>query len=226
MDNTVSKRCMAATQPDKTLQRQLCTLTKSMPSRLVEKISACLCRSSTITEYEFQHIQAPATDIQKASQLLLTIHRKGPRACQLFFKCLAVCNPSLFETVTGCTVNAADLDHHHHSEDISCSETTAAVPPYIINIHNSSLSHCIIGNNNDLCCQFSQAQLANDKEEDMQRPDQEVTAEDPTETPSIQVKDSTVEFVIIGDNNYMNVGCSLDSDEQEEQESELEDSEG
>uniref|UniRef100_A0A3B1JF16 Si:dkey-29h14.10 n=1 Tax=Astyanax mexicanus TaxID=7994 RepID=A0A3B1JF16_ASTMX len=179
----------------KTLQRQLCTLAKSMPSRLVEKISACLCRSSTITEYEFQHIQAPATDIQKASQLLLTIHRKGPRACQLFFKCLAVCNPSLFETVTGCT-------------------TTAAVPPYIINIHNSSLSHCIIGNNNDL------------KEEDMQRPDQEVTAEDPTETPSIQVKDSTVEFVIIGDNNYMNVGCSLDSDEQEEQESELEDSEG
>ncbi|XP_072535108.1 uncharacterized protein [Salminus brasiliensis] len=226
MDLSVSKCCMAATPPDKTLKRQLSTLSKVMSSSLVGKISTCLCQSHILTEYDVQLIHSSATDTLKASQLLLTLLRKGPSACQLFFKCLAVCNPSLFKTTTGCTVNTADLDHFH-SEDMSCSETTGAVSPYIINIHNSSLNNCIIGNNNGLCSRLSQSDITNvEKVEDMQRPDQQVAAEDSAETSYIQVKSSNVEFVIIGDNNYMSIGNSQDSEEQEEQESELEDSEG
>ncbi|XP_036449851.1 uncharacterized protein si:dkey-29h14.10 [Colossoma macropomum] len=224
MDTTVSDRCMAAT-PDKTLRRQLGTLSKCMSASLVGRISTCLCRSRILTEYEVQLIQTQGTDTQKASQLLLTVLRKGSRACQLFFKCLAVCSPSLFETVTGCTVRAADVDHYHFEDD-NCSETNGAVPPYIINIHNSSLTNCIIGNNNDLCCLLSRTDVTNDKLEDMQRPDQQMVAQDPTEAPSIQVQSSHVEYVIIGDNNYMSIGSNEESGEQEQRESELEDSEG
>ncbi|XP_017557496.1 uncharacterized protein si:dkey-29h14.10 [Pygocentrus nattereri] len=224
MDTTASNRCMAVT-PDKTLRRQLGSLSKRMSACLVERISACLCRSGILTEYEVQLIQTPGTDVHKASQLLLTVLRKGSRACQLFFKCLAVCSPSLFETVTGCTVRPTDVDHYHSEDDI-CSETAGALPPYIINIHNSSLTNCIIGNNNGLCCLLSRTGVTNDKLEDIQRPDQQMAAPDPTEAPSIQVQSSQVEYVIIGDNNYMSVGSNEESGEQEETESEPEDSEG
>ncbi|KAL6489426.1 hypothetical protein MHYP_G00031670 [Metynnis hypsauchen] len=224
MDTIASNRCMAVT-PDKTLRRQLGSLSKCMSACLVGRISTCLCRSGVLTEYEVQLIQSPGTDTQKASKLLLTVHHKGSRACQLFFKCLAVCSPSLFQTATGCTVRATDVDHYHFEDDI-CSETPGAVPPYIINIHNSSLTNCIIGNNNGLCCLLSRTDVTNDKLEDLQRPDQQVAAPDPTEAPSIQVQSSHVEYVIIGDNNYMSAGSNEESGEQEEIESELEDSEG
>ncbi|KAI4905720.1 hypothetical protein NFI96_013078 [Prochilodus magdalenae] len=211
---------------DKTLRRQLSTLSKFMSACLVRQVSTCLCRSHILTEYEVQLIQTQATDTHKASHLLLTVLRKGSRACHLFFKCLGVCSPSLFEKVTGCTVRPMDIDHYHF-EDNTCSETgTGAVPPYIINIHNSSLTNCIIGNNNDMCCLHSRNEVSNDRGDNIQRPDQQMAVQDPTEGPSIQVKSSHVEYVIIGDNNYMSIGSNEESGEQEERESELEDSEG
>lgn len=42
---------------------------------------------------------------------------------------------------------------------------------------------------------------------------------DSTEAPNIQVESSNVEYVIIGDNNYMNIENSMDSEQQEETDS-------
>lgn len=49
---------------------------------------------------------------------------------------------------------------------------------------------------------------------------------DSKEAHNVQVESSNVEYVIIGDNNYMNVESSLDSEHQEETDSVPEDLEG
>ncbi|XP_066540119.1 caspase-1 [Hoplias malabaricus] len=218
---------MALTQPDKMLRHQLSKLSKTMSGCLVGKITTCLYRSHTLTEYEVQLIQTQATDMQKASTLILTLIRKGPRACQMFYKCLAVCNPSLTESITGCTAKTTGIDHNHFEDNIT-SETTGTVPPCIINIHNSSLSNCIIGNNNDLRSLYSQTDVSNEKLEDVHRPQQQEAAQDSSKASSVQMQSSNVNYVIIGDNNYMDVASFNDQGEQEEEEeeSELEDSEG
>lgn len=43
------------------------------------------------------------------------------------------------------------------------TEATGTVPPCVININNSSLNNCIIGNNNSLCCRVSQMGVVNGK---------------------------------------------------------------
>ncbi|XP_026863070.2 uncharacterized protein si:dkey-29h14.10 [Electrophorus electricus] len=225
MDITVSGRCKGVVTPEKTLQRQLSTLSKCMSACLVQKISTCLCRSSTLTDYDVQVIRSQATDTQKASQLVQAVIRKGRGSCQRFFKCLSVCSPSLYERVTGCTVSVTEEDHYH-LEDISIPETTGAIPPSIINIQNSLVTNCIIGSNNNLLSVLSQTHVAHDMIEDTQRADQQMTEQDPTQAHSIQVERSYVEFVIIGDNNYMRTGTNEDSGQQEQSESEPEGSEG
>ncbi|XP_076826792.1 uncharacterized protein LOC143473608 [Brachyhypopomus gauderio] len=222
MEITVSNSCSGLVPPEKTLQRQISTLSKSMSACLVQRISSCLCQSSTLTRYEVQLIQSQATDIQKASQLVQTLIRKGRRACQLFFKCLGVCEPSLFERVTGCVVTEED---HYHWEDISIPEKEAS-PPCIINIHNSSLANCIIGNNNDLYRVPSQTHVTNEKMEYAQRADQQMVEREPPHSPSIHLESSYVEYVIIGDNNYMSIETNQDWEQQGQGERETDDSEG
>lgn len=85
---------------DKVLQRELSTLSKRMPSCMVQQISDCLRRSRALTDYEVQVIRARVTDMQQAVCLLQTLLHKGRTSCLLFFQCLNACSPSLFHTVT------------------------------------------------------------------------------------------------------------------------------
>lgn len=71
-----------------------------MPSCMVQQISDCLRNSRALTDYEVQVIRAAVTDMQQATCLLQTLLRKGRTPCLLFFRCLYVCSPSLFHTVT------------------------------------------------------------------------------------------------------------------------------
>ncbi|XP_017339318.2 uncharacterized protein si:dkey-29h14.10 [Ictalurus punctatus] len=216
-----SNSSMTVISPDKVLKRELCTLSKRMPSCMVQQISDCLRNSRALTDYEVQVIRAAATDMQQATCLLQTLLRKGRTPCLLFFRCLYACSPSLFHTVTRGLVKVTDEDHHH-VEMSSFAEASGPVPSCVININNSSVSNCIIGNNNSLCCLLSQTDDINDAVEDTQRSQQRETP-DSSAAPNVQVEHSNVEYVIIGDNNYMNIESSLDSEDQEETDSVLED---
>ncbi|TSL82467.1 hypothetical protein Baya_6566 [Bagarius yarrelli] len=210
---------------EKVLQRELSTLSKRMSSCMVQQISDCLRYSHALTDYEVQVIRAGATDMQQAMRLLQTLLHKGRTACLLFFQCLNACSSSLFHTVTRGSVKVTD-EAHHHVEKSFFSEASAAVPPCVINIHNSSLNNCIIGNSNSLCCLLSQTDVNNDTVKHTESNHQHTETPKSTEAHSIQVKSSSVEYVIIGDNNYMNIESSLDSQPQEDTNSVPEDSEG
>ncbi|KAK3571696.1 hypothetical protein QTP86_016165 [Hemibagrus guttatus] len=225
MDVAAPNSRMRVVSADKVLKRELSTLSKSMPSCMVQQISDCLRCSRALTDYEVQVICSGATDMQKATHLLQTLLHKGRTACLRFFQCLNVCSPVLFHTVTKGLVKVTD-EAHHHVKKSSFSEATAAVPPCVININNSSLNNCIIGNNNSLCCLLSQTDVINDEVEHMERNHQHRETSESTESHNVQVESSNVEYVIIGDNNYMNVESSLGSQLQEEAESVQEDSEG
>ncbi|MCJ8728305.1 hypothetical protein PDJAM_G00002920 [Pangasius djambal] len=222
MDIVSSNSNMTVISPDKVLQRELSTLSKHMPSCMVQQISDCLRRSRALTDYEAQVICAGATDMQQATCLLQTLLHKGRTPCLLFFQCLNACSPSLFRTVTRGLVKVTD-EAHHHVEKSSFSEATGTVPPCVININNSSLSNCIIGNNNSLCCLLSQSDVIN---EEHTQGSQHRETPDSTEAHSVHVESSNVEYVIIGDRNCMNVESSLDSEHHEETDSVPEDLEG
>ncbi|XP_053478251.1 uncharacterized protein si:dkey-29h14.10 isoform X2 [Ictalurus furcatus] len=113
MNIVASNSSMTVISPDKVLKRELCTLSKRMPSCMVQQISDCLRSSRTLTDYEVQVIRAAVTDMQQATCLLQTLLRKGRTPCLLFFRCLYVCSPSLFHTVTRGLVKVTDEDHHH-----------------------------------------------------------------------------------------------------------------
>lgn len=215
---------MKVISPDKVLQRELSTLSKRMPSCMVQQISDCLRCSRSLTDYEVQLIRAGATDMQQAMRLLQTLLHKGCMVCLRFFQCLNACSPALFHTVTRGSVKVTD-EAHSHVEKSSFSEATATVPPCVININNSSLNNCIIGNNNSLCCLLSQTDVTNDTVEHPQRNPQHRETPESTEAPNVQVESSSVEYVIIGDNNYMNVESFLDPQPQEDTDSVPEDSE-
>ncbi|KAG7335680.1 hypothetical protein KOW79_000373 [Hemibagrus wyckioides] len=216
---------MRVISADKVLQRELSTLSKSMPSCMVQQISDCLRCSRDLTDYEVQMICSGVTDTQQATRLLQTLLHKGRTACLHFFQCLNACNTALFHAVTKGLVKITD-EAHHHVEKSSFSEATETVPPCVININNSSLNNCIIGNNNSLCCLLSQTDVINDAVEHMERNHPHRETSESTEAHKVQVESSNVEYVIIGDNNYMNVESSLDSQFQEETDSVQEDSEG
>ncbi|XP_051576981.1 uncharacterized protein LOC127454072 isoform X2 [Myxocyprinus asiaticus] len=206
---------------EKRLQRYLSSLSKCMTGYLVQRMSSCLCRSRTITAYEAQVVTSQATDMQKASKLIQIVIKKGRNACSLFFSCLGFCDPELYESVTGCP----DSSHedHHHSEDIPLSEEQGPHPPCIINIQKSSLTNCIIGNNNNQCitcdqhCWLSQNEKINvDEMEDSQSHDPIIPAQDTLSGNSINVNSSHLEYIIIGDHNSMVVSNSSEVDEYSE----------
>lgn len=205
---------------EKRLQRNLKFLSRCMTWDSVERMSSCLCHSRTITAYEAQVVSSQATDMQKASKLMEIVIKKGRSACSAFLRCLGICDPKLYESVTG---SPAPLSHedHHHSKDISFSEKQASITTCIINIHNSSLRHCIIGNNNQQCITCHQEPLLsqngaiNDEMEDDQRHDQLIPAQDPVSGSDIHMESSHIEYVIIGDQNSMTVTETLNSDVEE-----------
>ncbi|XP_052000626.1 uncharacterized protein si:dkey-29h14.10 [Xyrauchen texanus] len=207
---------------EKRLKLYLSSLSRCMTEYLVQRMSSCLCQSRTITAYEAQVVTSQATDRQKASMLIQIVIKKGRNACSLFFSCLGFCDPALYESVTGCPVHKSHEDHHH-SEDIPLSEKQGPHPPCIINLQNSSLTNCIIGNNNSQCitcdqhCLLSQNDTINvDEMEDSQSHDPIIPTQDTLSGNSINVKSSHLEYIIIGDHNSMVVSNSSEADEYTE----------
>ncbi|XP_051576985.1 uncharacterized protein LOC127454072 isoform X5 [Myxocyprinus asiaticus] len=179
---------------EKRLQRYLSSLSKCMTGYLVQRMSSCLCRSRTITAYEAQVVTSQATDMQKASKLIQIVIKKD-----------------------------SSHEDHHHSEDIPLSEEQGPHPPCIINIQKSSLTNCIIGNNNNQCitcdqhCWLSQNEKINvDEMEDSQSHDPIIPAQDTLSGNSINVNSSHLEYIIIGDHNSMVVSNSSEVDEYSE----------
>lgn len=86
---------------DKQLKQYLGFLSKCMTGILVQKMSNYLYRSRTITAYESQVITSQATDVQKASKMMQIVIKKGQSACDSFLRCLGICDPGLYENVTG-----------------------------------------------------------------------------------------------------------------------------
>lgn len=86
---------------DKQLKQYLGFLSKCMTGNLVQKMSNYLYRSRTITAYESQVITSQATDMQKSSKMMQIVIKKGQSACGSFLRCLGICDPGLYEKVTG-----------------------------------------------------------------------------------------------------------------------------
>uniref|UniRef100_A0A8C9RGY4 CARD domain-containing protein n=1 Tax=Scleropages formosus TaxID=113540 RepID=A0A8C9RGY4_SCLFO len=76
-------------------------LSKSMSSCLVDVICSHLSSKRTVSEFEGQVVRSQPTDLQKASQLLQMVLRKGSEVCQQFYQALERFDPRLFEKVTG-----------------------------------------------------------------------------------------------------------------------------
>ncbi|XP_051573869.1 uncharacterized protein LOC127452458 isoform X2 [Myxocyprinus asiaticus] len=190
-----------------------------MTGILVQRMSNCLCRSRTITKFEGQVVTSQATDMQKASKLMQIVIKKGRNACSSFFSCLGICDPALYESVTGSPVQISHEDHHH-LEDIPFSEKQLPFPPCIINIQNSSLTNCIIGNNNSQCitcdqhCWLSQNDAINvDEMEESQGHDPMIPVQDTMRGNSINMESSHLEYITIGDHNSMVVSDSSEVEE-------------
>lgn len=223
MDGTV------VLSPEKLLQRYLGFLSKCMTGPLVERMTCCLCRSNKITKHEEQVIISQPTDMQKASRLIQIVLKKGQNACSFFLSCLGICDPALYKNVTGYPAQFSDKGHQH-LEEIPLSEKVQFTP-YIINIQNSSLSNCIIGNNNNQCitCDQHALQPQNDaisEEEtaDHQGHDQLIPQQDTISGSSIiHVEKSNMTYAIIGDHNSMTVteSCYSDAEDDTETESDM-----
>lgn len=215
MDKTV------AVSSDKQLQRYLGSLSKCMTGSLVQKMSSCLSRSRTIMEYEEQVITSQPTDMQKASMLMQIVIKKGQNACSSFLTCLGIYDPVLYKNVTGFPAQFNKEDHQH-VEQIPLSEKLQFTP-CIINIQNSSLTNCIIGNNNRQCATCDQHSLLpqNDASNvnempDFQSSDQLIPVQDTISGNSVHIERSNIEYVIIGDHNSMAVTEILEDEEDTE----------
>ncbi|XP_073704112.1 uncharacterized protein [Garra rufa] len=215
MDSTVVK------SSDKQLQRYLGSLSKRMTGFLVQRMSNCLYRSRTITENEAQVVASQPTDMQKASWLMQIVIKKGQSACSSFLTCLGICDPVLYENVTGFPAQFNQEDHHH-VEQITLSEKLQFTP-CIINIQNSSLAYCIIGNNNSQCITCDQHSLLAQNDAisvnemaDSQSNDQMIPKGDAMSSNSVHMERSNIEYVIIGDHNNMTVTENLEEEEDTE----------
>ncbi|XP_067251422.1 uncharacterized protein si:dkey-29h14.10 [Chanodichthys erythropterus] len=210
---------------DKQLKQYLGFLSKCMTGNLVQKMSNYLYRSRTITAYESQVITSQATDMQKSSKMMQIVIRKGQSACGSFLRCLGICDPGLYEKVTGYPAQFS-LEDHQHIEEIPFSEKVQ-FKPCIINIQNSSLTNCIIGNNNRQCITCDQHSLLAqndainvDEMGDTQSPDELIPVQDTISGNSIHMERSNIEYVIIGDHNSMTVSECLNSEVEEDTETE------
>ncbi|XP_059423034.1 uncharacterized protein LOC132157766 [Carassius carassius] len=213
---------------DKQLQRYLGSLSKCMTGYLVQRMTSCLSGSRTITVYEAQVITSQPTDMQKASRLIQIVIKKGQSACSSFLTCLGICDPVLYENVTGFPAQFKDEDHQH-VEQIPLSEKLHFTP-CIINIQNSSLNNCIIGNNNRQCITCDQHSLLaqNDASDgklnempDILSSDQLIPVKDTISVNSVHMEQSNIEYVIIGDHNSMTVTESSEAEEDTDIEPEV-----
>ncbi|KAK7157708.1 hypothetical protein R3I93_009027 [Phoxinus phoxinus] len=211
--------------PDQQLQQHLGFLSKCMTGILVQRMSNCLYRSRTITAYESQVITAQATDMQKVSKMMQIVIKKGQSACSSFLRCLGICDPALYENVTG---YPAQFGHEDHQQEIPFSEKMQFTP-CIINIQNSSLNNCIIGNNNRQCITCDQHSLLarNDAIKETvdemaatQSNDEVIPVRETISGNSIHMERSNIEYVIIGDHNSMTVTECLNSEAEEDTETE------
>ncbi|XP_029599077.1 uncharacterized protein LOC115181177 isoform X2 [Salmo trutta] len=181
--------------PERSLQLQLHALSKSMSCCAVERLSVYLLSSRTITEYDSQVIWSQRTDMEKAAKLLQVVLKKGRNACVLFFDALEKCCqcPQQFERVTG----------------LPERRRTNTAPTYVINISHSNLSNCIIGDGN------FQETMGGNVTSDHQRAVQ--ACPDPELQRSVQIYRSQLQYVIIGDNNNLQVEDIPELEEGEEE---------
>ncbi|XP_029594281.1 uncharacterized protein LOC115177538 isoform X1 [Salmo trutta] len=200
--------------PERSLRLHLHALSKSMSCRVVERLCVYLLSSRTITEYESQVIWSQRTDMQKAAKLLQVILMKGRDACLHFFDSLEKCCqcPPQVERVTGLP-----------------ERRTNTAPTYVINISHSNLSNCIIGDGNfqgvTTCIQQPQRMGSEDSRHETMggntTSDHQRAAQawpDPELQRSVQVYGSQLQYVIIGDNNNLQVEDTPEEEEGEEEE--------
>ncbi|XP_063054162.1 uncharacterized protein si:dkey-29h14.10 [Engraulis encrasicolus] len=238
--------------PDKRLKAQLLTLSRSLPLCLVEKMATELFHTRTITGHEVEVIASQRTDREKASQLIQIVLRKGRKASEIFYQCLRGCCPDLqlmgtatsLDPVYEQSISKTNRINKQPVKDTSivmpgdyrsiptsdchCTKRdfTPYAPSYVINIHNSVLCHCVIGDNSSQVISTERDQLLHQRQYgglqdvrnnliDGQQGASEVSAGE----PHIQVQNSHMEYVIIGDHSSMVVTTS-ESEEEEEGERE------
>ncbi|CAL8287008.1 unnamed protein product [Merluccius merluccius] len=140
-----------------------------------------------------------ASDMQKVFDLMGAILQKGRQACQLVSHSLGMCGPSPLDRTLHCP-------GHHHL--LHPPATTL-----IINISNSTLVDCAIGSGNYLPLVVEKQPLLGGHAPLVHEPrcscfHSHLMAAQPTAPPppaSIQVHSSNLKYVIIGDNNHMQV---------------------
>ncbi|XP_033854146.1 uncharacterized protein LOC117399207 isoform X1 [Acipenser ruthenus] len=138
----------------------------SMSGMLVEKMANYLLNAQIITRFECDVIKSKPVKLEKASELLSTIIRKGQRACLIFYQTLETCDPFLCERITGKTARTVHsvpvmtqtnsfpqiVQKETNTEVFSQKSGHSSSPSNCtIAIYNSKLSGCIFGSNNTLC---------------------------------------------------------------------------
>ncbi|XP_067087776.1 uncharacterized protein [Osmerus mordax] len=195
---------------DKRLRLQSFALSQRLSASVVERVSGSLRSSGTITEMERQVIVSQPTVIQKSMKLMQIIISKGCNACELFYSCLDGCDSPIFE----------GPDPAHLSlENSPVPERDDPTPTYIINIQNSTLSHCIIGSGNHQDVLVEQQPLLGPKLPvagcNCSCGHQMGLQTTPPESQGVEVQSCSVQYVIIGDDNTMEVNHTQSTVEED-----------
>ncbi|KAG7470056.1 hypothetical protein MATL_G00135380 [Megalops atlanticus] len=212
---------------ERSLRTHLFALSARMSSNLVETILNSLSSKKTVSVYESQMIRSQLTDMDKACHLMQTVIRKGRTACQMFYKLLESCDPVLFEKITGSPAKASAVETLQPLCGVVLTDRIEGAPTYIINIHDSTLNHCIIGSHNRQHIVTEQHDLLSSQASDHARREagrcnckcgHQGSLQPTPAPPSIQVNSSQLKYVIIGDHNAQTVqeaGEAVDEEEQE-----------
>ncbi|KAJ0065949.1 hypothetical protein NL108_000204 [Boleophthalmus pectinirostris] len=131
------------------------------------------------------------------------VEKNCRRACQLL--CCSIDN-LMCDRLTICPGKKEE----GHTEEVPVAATAAWSPPstiLIVNISNSTLIDCVIGNET---CPPTVAE----KQPLMQGNIHDVHGPSNFSLPSIQISSSNLSCVIIGDNNYMQVEQTVPSEEE------------
>ncbi|XP_066546833.1 uncharacterized protein LOC136713605 isoform X2 [Amia ocellicauda] len=198
---------------------------KGTPSYgLVEKMASCLFNAGTVTSLECDIIKSKPAPLQKASELLLIVIRKGQRACLQFYEALEKCDPSLYEQITG-TLAKVPKNPQNIVQDISSSGGQSPPPLYSISIYHSTLEGCIFGSDSGAhIVRVGTCQDTEDRsfEEDSmschrcchQRVEQSSQhLSTALATQSVQIVNSNVRYAIIGDHSTLTVEEESEDDD-------------
>ncbi|XP_046888610.1 uncharacterized protein si:dkey-29h14.10 isoform X2 [Hypomesus transpacificus] len=186
---------------DKRLRLQSPALSRRLSASVVERVSRSLRSSGTITEMERQVIMSQPTVMQKSTKLMQIVISKGCNACELFYSSLDMCGSLIFE----------GPDPAHLSlENSPVPERDDPTPTYIINIQNSTLNHCIIGSGNHQDVLVEQQPLLGPVPGlapgcNCSCGHQIVVQTTQPESQGVEVQSCSVQYVIIGDDNTMEV---------------------